>query len=132
MANEKYWIVKTWDSEEGGWKEAARFETLDEAAAWAGKNLGPRSDYTFEDERETERQAKRAAFGTGEVKYNSKEDFPDQIDYCGMHWYRTEYDYTFETGMKNLRYETNDTDDDVRLYIDAAGNIWCEEELGIL
>ena len=34
--------------------------------------------------------------------------------------------------MTNYLYETFDTDDDIRLYIDAAGHIWNEEELGIL
>ena len=129
MANEKHWIVKTWSNEANNWQEAARFETYDEAVDWAVKTYGLHGDYTFENAL----QAKRAAFGTGEVIYTTADDFPAEIDHYGRHWHRTEYEYTtVETGMTNYRYETFDTDDDIRLFIDAAGNIWNEEEIGII
>lgn len=77
--------------------------------------------------------AKRAEFGTGEAIYTTADDFPAEIEHYGRRWYRTEYEYTtVDTGMKNYRYETFDTDRDIRLFVDAAGHIWNEEELGIL
>lgn len=72
-------------------------------------------------------------FGYGRVKYHKESDFPYEIDYDGCHWYRTPYRYTFrETGMENYLYETCDREEDLRLYVDAAGNIWDEKEHGIL
>lgn len=82
----------------------------------------------------TAREIKRrkAEFGTGEVIYHRTKDYPYELDHGGFHWYRTQYEYTVtETGMSNYLYETFDTDDDVRLFIDAAGHIWDETELGI-
>lgn len=131
MANEKNWIVNTWGGED--WQEAARFETYDEAVDWAIKTYGLHGDYTFENALETTMQAKRDAFGTGEVIYTTAEDFPARVKCNGRIWIKTPYEMEFgETGMVNYLYETYDTDDDVRLYIDAAGNIWDETELGIL
>lgn len=133
MANKKHWIVKTWNNEASDWQEAARLETFDAAVQWAEENIGLHGDYTFENELETALQAKRAAFGTGEVIYPTADDFPAEIDHNGRHWHRTEFEYTtVETGMTNFEYTTYDTDRDIRLFIDAAGNIWNEEELGIL
>ena len=83
--------------------------------------------------KEKKLEAKRAAFGTGTVIYKEADDFPDTIKSSGMLWYRTMYEYeTVKTGMKNYLYETFDTDRDIRLYIDAAGNVWDEAEMGIL
>ena len=49
------------------------------------------------------------------------------------HWYRTTYSYTFRaTGRVNYLYDTYDREEDLRLYVDAAGNIWDEKESGIL
>lgn len=133
MTNEKNWIVNTWNHEVNDWQEAARFETYDEAVDWAIKTYGLHGDYTFENALVTARQAKRAEFGTGEAIYTTTDDFPAEIEHYGRRWYRTEYEYTtVDTGMKNYRYETFDTDRDIRLFVDAAGHIWNEEELGIL
>ena len=76
---------------------------------------------------------KEQAFGYGKAKYQREEDFPYELDYNGCHWHRTPYGYTFrETGMENYLYETYDREEDLRLYVDAAGNIWDEKEHGIL
>ena len=72
-------------------------------------------------------------FRYGRVKYHKESDFPYEIDYNGCHWHRTPYGYTFrETGMENYLYESYDREEDLRLYVDAAGNIWDEKEHGIL
>ena len=75
----------------------------------------------------------KSRFGYGRIKYHREADFPDVLDYNGCRWYRTVYKYTFRaTGMENYLYETCDREEDLRLYIDAAGNIWDEKERGIL
>ena len=56
MANEKNWIVNTWNHEVNDWQEAARFETYDEAVDWAEKTYGLHGDYTFENALETRRR----------------------------------------------------------------------------
>ena len=63
---------------------------------------------------------KEQAFGYGKAKYQREEDFPYELDYNGCHWYRTTYNDTY------------DREEDLRLYVDAAGNIWDEKESGIL
>ena len=79
------------------------------------------------------REAKRLAFGTGKPVYKKKNDYPFELDNGGMHWYRTNREYhTVKTGMQNFLYITYDTDRDIRLFVDAAGNIWNEDKLGIL
>ena len=71
-------------------------------------------------------------FGTGKVIFHCKEEFPSELDYNGCHWYRSEYEYTvIATGMSNFLYETYDREEDLRLYVDAAGHIWDEKEAGI-
>lgn len=72
-------------------------------------------------------------FGYGEIKYHSENEFPFVLEYNGCRWYRTKYAYTFwATGMVNYLYDTDDRERDLRLYVDAAGNIWDEMERGIL
>jgi hypothetical protein len=72
-------------------------------------------------------------FGYGKIRYQSGNDFPAEFEYNGCHWYRSGYSYTFrETGMENYLYTTYDRDEDLRLYVDAAGHIWDEKEKGIL
>lgn len=79
------------------------------------------------------REEKRQAFGTGKQVYRNESDYPFELDSSGMHWYRTNQEYhTVKTGMQNFLYITYDTDRDIRLFVDAAGNIWDEAELGIL
>lgn len=76
---------------------------------------------------------KEQAFGYSKAKYQREEDFPYELDYNGCHWYRTTYSYTFRaTGRVNYLYDTYDREEDLRLYVDAAGNIWDEKESGIL
>lgn len=76
---------------------------------------------------------KENRFGYGEVVYHSEKDFPYELDHNGCHWYRSAYAYTFRaTGMTNYLYNTYDRKEDLRLYVDAAGNIWDEKESGIL
>ena len=82
---------------------------------------------------EKAREAKRQAFGTGKPVYKAESDYPFELDNGGMHWYRTSQEYhTVKTGMQNFLYITYDTDRDIRLFVDAAGNIWNEDKLGIL
>lgn len=79
------------------------------------------------------KQTKDNRFGYGEIKYQSEKEFPFELDYNGCHWYRSTYAYTFRaTGMVNYLYETYDREEDLRLYVDAAGHIWDEKEKGIL
>ena len=79
------------------------------------------------------REAKRQAFGTGKQVYRKENDYPFELDDGGMHWYRTNQEnHTVKTGMQNFLYITYDTDRDIRLFVDAAGNIWNEDKLGIL
>ena len=76
---------------------------------------------------------KEQALRYGKAKYQREEDFPYELDYNGCHWYRTTYSYTFRaTGRVNYLYDTYDREEDLRLYVDAAGNIWDEKESGIL
>lgn len=73
------------------------------------------------------------AFGHGKIIYRKETDFPDVLQYGGCSWYRTRFRYTYEeTGMQNYLYETDDRNEDLRLYVDAAGHIWDEQERGIL
>ena len=82
---------------------------------------------------EKAREVKRQAFGTGKQVYKAENDYPFELDNGGMHWYRTNCEYyTVKTGMQNYLYITYDTERDIRLFVDAAGNIWNEAELGIL
>ena len=79
-----------------------------------------------------EMSRKMTEFGTGEIIYHSEEEFPKRLEHNGYNWHRTQYEYTVAaTGMNNYLYETYDSDDDIRLFIDAAGHIWDETELGI-
>ena len=72
-------------------------------------------------------------FGYGKIKYHNRNEFPEELDYNGCHWYRSIYEYTFvNTGMPSYIYWTYDREEDLRLYVDAAGNIWDEKECGIL
>lgn len=76
---------------------------------------------------------KKSTFGYGKIIYKEDKDFPDRLKYNGCNWTKTIFRYTFrKTGMVNFEYETDDRDRDLRLYLDAAGNIWDEEEMGIL
>lgn len=76
---------------------------------------------------------KKKAFGHGEIIYRNPCDYPDSLTSNGRCWYRTCYEYTMvDTGMANYLYSTCDTDEDIRLFVDAAGHIWDESELGIL
>ena len=78
-------------------------------------------------------RTKKNRFGHGKVKYHNAQEFPSTIEYNGCFWYRTAYGFTFvETGMEGFEYGTYDREEDLRLYVDAAGNIWDEKELGIL
>lgn len=94
---------------------------------------GKQSEYVTTKTKGDITMKKKSGFGYGRIKYQKAEDFPYEIDYNGCHWYRTMYDYTFiETGMVNFLYETYDREEDLRLYMDAAGHIWDEKEKGIL
>lgn len=77
---------------------------------------------------------KENEFGYGDIIYDSIDEFPKTLSYGGKRYYRTrdsEMEF-YDTGMTTCRYETLDTDRDVRLYMDAAGHIWDEDILGIL
>lgn len=79
------------------------------------------------------KNTEESRFGYGKVKYHSEAEFPRELDYNGCHWYRSRYAYRFRaTGMVNYRYETYDRERDLRLFVDAAGNIYDEAEQGIL
>lgn len=72
-------------------------------------------------------------FGYGKVIYKQENDFPAVIQHNGCFWHRTKYSYEFtKTGMRNYLYETEDREEDLRLYVDAAGHIWDEKENGIM
>lgn len=76
---------------------------------------------------------KKTESGYGEIIYKEDSDFPEEINYNGYQWHKTVFRYTFgKTGMVNFQYETDDRVEDLRLYLDAAGNIWDEMEKGIL
>lgn len=75
----------------------------------------------------------KTGFGYGKVKYRTEEDYPKGLFYNGCLWRRTPFQYTFQkSGMANFLYETDDRKEDLRLYVDAAGNIWDEKEKGII
>lgn len=72
-------------------------------------------------------------YGYGEAIFRTKEDFPEELDHNGCHWYRTQWKYTAtNTGMPNYLYETTDRREELRLYVDAAGRIWDEKDCGVL
>ena len=79
------------------------------------------------------KKALRKAFGTGEIKYKKPDDFPSELHYNGCCWRRSRFqNMAFNIDMWNYLYVTNDRKLDYRLYVDAAGNIWDEAELGLL
>lgn len=76
-------------------------------------------------------EKKKSAYGFGPIIYKSSDAFPDRISSNGLTWYKTAEEYETETGMQSFLYSAPGADPERRLFIDAAGNIWNETELGI-
>lgn len=64
---------------------------------------------------------KEQAFGYGKAKYQREDISPTSWITTAV---GTTYSYTFRaTGRVNYLYDTYDREEDLRLYVDAAGNI---------
>jgi hypothetical protein len=75
---------------------------------------------------------KKTPFGHGTVKYRTDDDFPDLLNHDGGVWVRRYRCKFLKTGMTLFEYESGAREEDLRVYLDAAGHIWDEKTDGIL